>query len=47
MNVLFKAEDGKLDRIDTYIGVEGNEFVCVGSESYDFLSMKRWSGPAL
>ena len=30
MNVLFKAEDGKLDRIDTYIGVEGNEFVCVG-----------------
>ena len=30
MNVLSKAEDGKLDRIDTYIGVEGNEFVCVG-----------------
>ena len=30
MNVLFKTEDGKLDRIDTYIGVEGNEFVCVG-----------------
>lgn len=28
MNVLFKTEDGKLDRIDTYIGVEGNEFVC-------------------
>ena len=25
MNVLFKTEDGKLDRIDTYIGVEGNE----------------------
>ena len=24
------AEEGKLDRIDTYIGVEGNEFVCVG-----------------
>ena len=30
MNVLSKTEDGKLDRIDTYIGVEGNEFVCVG-----------------
>lgn len=27
MNVLSKTEDGKLDRIDTYIGVEGNEFV--------------------
>lgn len=30
VNVLSKTEDGKLDRIDTYIGVEGNEFVCVG-----------------
>ena len=30
MNVLSKTEDGKLDRIDTYIGVEGNTFVCVG-----------------
>ena len=30
MNVLSKTEDGRLDRIDTYIGVEGNEFVCVG-----------------
>ena len=31
MNILSKTEDGKLDRIDTsYIGVEGNEFVCVG-----------------
>ena len=30
MNVLSKTEEGKLDRIDTYIGVEGNEFVCVG-----------------
>ena len=30
MNVLSKTEDGKLDRIDTYIGAEGNEFVCVG-----------------
>ena len=24
------GHEGKLDRIDTYIGVEGNEFVCVG-----------------
>lgn len=31
MNVLSKTEDGKLERIDTYIGVEGNEFVHVGS----------------
>ena len=30
INVLSKTEYGKLDRIDTYIGVEGNEFVCVG-----------------
>ena len=30
MNVLSKTEDGKLDRIDTYIGVEGNEFVMRG-----------------
>ena len=30
MHVLSKTEDGKLDRIDTYIDVEGNEFVCAG-----------------
>lgn len=30
INVLSKTEDGRLDRIDTYMGVEGNEFVCVG-----------------
>lgn len=30
MNVLFKTEDGKLDRIETYLGVETNEFICVG-----------------
>ena len=29
MNVLSKSDDGTLDRIDTYIGVERNEFVCV------------------
>ena len=33
MNVLSKTEDGKLDRIDTYIGVEGNEFVYSRSKS--------------
>ena len=30
MNILYKNDEGKLDRIQTYIGVEGNEFICVG-----------------
>ncbi len=30
MNVLTKNEDGKLDRVDTYIGAEGNGFSHVG-----------------
>ena len=30
MNILYKTEEGKLDRIETYLGVETNEFVCVG-----------------
>ena len=29
-NILYKIEEGKLDRIETYIGVEANDFVCVG-----------------
>lgn len=30
MNVINKNEDGKIHRITTYIGIEGNGFVCVG-----------------
>lgn len=31
MNVINKNEDGKMHRITTYIGIEGNGFVCVGN----------------
>lgn len=31
MNVINKNEDGKIHRITTYIGIEGNGFVCVGN----------------
>ena len=30
MNILYKTEEGKLDRIETYLGVEANEFIFVG-----------------
>ena len=30
MNILYKTEEGKLNRIETYIGVEANDFICVG-----------------
>ena len=39
------AEEGKLDRIDTYIGVEGNEFVCVGCAKD--LSRRKKNNPVL
>lgn len=31
MNVINKNEDGKMHQITTYIGIEGNRFVCVGN----------------
>lgn len=31
MNVINKNEDGKMHQITTYIGIEGNGFVCVGN----------------
>lgn len=31
MNVINKNENGKLHQITTYIGIEGNGFVCVGN----------------
>lgn len=31
MNVINKNENGKMHQITTYIGIEGNEFVCVGN----------------
>ena len=30
MNILYKTEEGTLDRIETYIGVEGSSFTYVG-----------------
>ena len=30
MNILYKTEDGTLDRIETYIGVDRNNFTYVG-----------------
>ncbi len=30
LNVINKNEDGKMRQITTYIGIEGNGFVCVG-----------------
>lgn len=31
MNVINKNENGKMHQITTYIGIEGNGFVCVGN----------------
>lgn len=31
MNVITKNEAGKMHQITTYIGIEGNGFVCVGN----------------
>lgn len=31
MNVINKNEDGKMHQITTYIGIEGNGFICVGN----------------
>ena len=31
MNVINKNENGKMRQITTYIGIEGNGFVCVGN----------------
>lgn len=31
MNVISKNEAGKMHQITTYIGMEGNGFVCVGN----------------
>lgn len=31
MNVITKNESGKMHQITTYIGIEGNGFVCVGN----------------
>ena len=31
MNVITKNENGKIHQITTYIGIEGNGFVCVGN----------------
>lgn len=31
MNVITKNEKGKMHQITTYIGIEGNGFVCVGN----------------
>lgn len=31
MNVITKNERGKIHQITTYIGIEGNGFVCVGN----------------
>ena len=31
MNVINKNEDERIHRITTYIGIEGNGFVCVGN----------------
>ncbi len=31
MNVITKNESGKMRQITTYIGIEGNGFVCVGT----------------
>ncbi len=31
MNVIHKNESGKMSHITTYIGIEGNGFVCVGN----------------
>ena len=31
MNVITKNENGKMHQITTYIGIEGNGFVCVGN----------------
>ncbi len=31
MNVINKNEDGKICQITTYIGIEGNGFICVGN----------------
>ena len=33
MNVINKNENGKMHQITTYIGIEGNGFVCVGNEN--------------
>lgn len=31
MNVISKNDSGKMNQITTYIGIEGNGFVCVGN----------------
>lgn len=31
MNVINKNENGKMHQVTTYIGIEGNGFVCVGN----------------
>lgn len=31
MNVINKNENGKVHQVTTYIGIEGNGFVCVGN----------------
>jgi len=31
MNVITKNESGKMHQVTTYIGIEGNGFVCVGN----------------
>lgn len=31
MNVINRNEEGKIHQITTYIGIEGNGFVCVGN----------------
>lgn len=31
MNVISKNESGKIHQVTTYIGIEGNGFVCVGN----------------
>lgn len=31
MNVIIKNDNGKMHQITTYIGIDGNGFVCVGN----------------
>jgi len=58
MNVISKNEAGKMHQIKTYIGIEGNGFVCVGNAdgldepgaifSYqEYVRMQRYNLPLL
>ena len=43
MNLIEKNDSGKMHHITTYIGIEGNGFVCVGNIGFSNIVLGRFS----